>query len=53
MGFSRQEYWSGVPLPPPLLLEREEKNVALAAYFLHLEPLAFLSLTLSIGALKL
>ena len=42
-----------MPLPPPLLLEREEKNVALAAYFLHLEPLAFLSLTLSIGALKL
>ena len=22
MGFSRQEYWSGVPLPSPLLLSR-------------------------------
>ena len=23
MGFSRQEYWSGVPLPSPMLLSRE------------------------------
>ena len=26
MGFSRQEYWSGVPLPSPLILYREGKK---------------------------
>ena len=27
MGFSRQEYWSGVPLPPPLLELTPQKDV--------------------------
>ena len=26
MGFSRQEYWSGVPLPSPLATEQQQKN---------------------------
>ena len=26
MGFSRQEYWSGVPLPSPGFPEREERE---------------------------
>ena len=26
MGFSRQEYWSGVPLPSPILMPRDYKN---------------------------
>ena len=30
LGFSRQEYWSGVPLPSPDTLNREEKNKILA-----------------------
>jgi len=25
MGFSRQEYWSGVPLPSPCIYEASEK----------------------------
>ena len=32
MGFSRQEYWSGVPLPSPngiLLSNKEEQNLAI------------------------
>ena len=27
MGFSRQEYWSGLPLPSPFLLFRLNKNI--------------------------
>ena len=26
MGFSRQEYWSGVPLPSPILIEERIKT---------------------------
>jgi len=29
MGFSRQEYWSGVPLPSPIILPTTEQNLAL------------------------
>ena len=28
MGFSRQEYWSGVPLPSPTICERQIKEEA-------------------------
>ena len=36
MGFSRQEYWSGVPLPSPLIhleLENNLANIAIAFVF--------------------
>ena len=37
MGFSRQEYWSGVPLPSPIYL----LNVLIATEkLLHLSPLS-------------
>ena len=26
MGFSRQEYWSGLPLPSPILMDKGEKS---------------------------
>ena len=32
MGFSRQEYWSGVPLPSPILDTREQQ-ISLVRYF--------------------
>ena len=32
MGFSRQEYWSGVPLPSPLVFSRQTKNIHNAIY---------------------
>ena len=40
MGFSRQEYWSGVPLPSPngiLLSQKKEWKLPLAATWLDLE----------------
>ena len=45
MGFSRQEYWSGVPFPPPGDLPDPEieptslKSPALAGGFFTIEPL--------------
>ena len=33
MGFSRQEYWSGVPLPSPLACLVAVKSSALLSYF--------------------
>ena len=33
MGFSRQEYWSGVPLPSPNIIVRYLKNITYAYYF--------------------
>ena len=35
MGFSRQEYWSGVPLPSPFLLLPKKKNKSSVKRFLH------------------
>ena len=26
MGFSRQEYWTGLPLPSPILMDKGEKS---------------------------
>ena len=31
MGFSRQEYWSGVPLPSPFFCEIQPKHIAVPA----------------------
>ena len=39
MGFSRQEYWSGVPLPSPgsgILKEEEKTDILLLSTFLSL-----------------
>ena len=33
MGFSRQEYWSGLPLPSPNIIVRYLKNITYAYYF--------------------
>ena len=41
MGFARQEYWSGLPLPPPGDLPHpgtEHKSAALAGRFFTSEP---------------
>jgi len=41
MGFSRQEYWSGLPLPPPVDLPNlgiELMSPALAGGFFTAEP---------------
>ena len=41
MGFSRQEYWSGVPLPSPTLPEFESRSPALWVNSLPPEYLGF------------
>ena len=37
MGFSRQEYWSGVPLPSPKFVQRQGKNITLVCFLLPLK----------------
>ena len=37
MGFSRQEYWSGVPLPSPVLISTGQQSEA--AVYIHMSPL--------------
>ena len=37
MGFSRQEYWSGVPLPSPILVIRKNEIMPLATIWMDLE----------------
>ena len=46
MGFSRQEYWSGVPLPSPIILPTTEQNLALVCLLFsgHMEVLSHLNL---------
>ena len=34
MGFSRQEYWSGVPLPSPLICYLDKTNTNILLYFI-------------------
>ena len=50
MGFSRQEYWSGLPFPPPGDLpnsEIEPESPALAGGFFTTEPPGKLGMTVS------
>ena len=57
MGFSRQEYWSGLPFPsPPLLVTSHQRSPSLSKIWLvcsYLEFLALLTQTKSSVALSL
>ena len=44
MGFSRQEYWSGVPVPSPLTYMRRAQTVTCADRVVDQRPFSFLSL---------
>ena len=37
MGFSRQEYWSGVPLPSPLLSHKRRRKPSIATMWMYFE----------------
>ena len=55
MGFSRQEYWSGLPCPPPgdlLDAEIQPRSLALQADSLPSEPLGCAIGTLPIASLR-
>ena len=56
MGFSRQEYWSGVPLPSPMLTRETRLNLTsliLQSYLEKLHKLKFQSLDFSSASRKI